>query len=396
MPVNSIINRTAVAGALALVLAGCGLTPSGPAAEGGGEGSAVTVGLLTNLTSDLAATGIYVKDGFTLAVEEINRAGGIAGREIRVVEGDTADSNSVATNALRRVLDSEPLALMGPIFGTQVLAMSPAIKQAEVPMMYSAGTVEVSEQGNDLLFGLHPSDAVAAEAMTKFAVDELGLNSVALEIVNNEYGHGAGSIIKKTLEEQGAELTAEASHGLADKDLSGQLSTLLGSKPEGVIFWGHPGDTATGMQQIHARGYAGTKLGATATLLPSTLSLVSPEESAGWYGETVALPTASEDPEAQEWVKRFEQRFGRAPTAFDTIAYDGGIMMAKAMEAALEKLPDGSVEELRAAVRDELAGVSHEGIGTNYDFDEKGRGAHSFLIAQIQPDQSMTVVGQAP
>lgn len=63
------------------------------------------------------------------------------------------------------------------------------------------------------------------------AVDQLGLNSIALEIVNNEYGHGAGSIIKKTLEERGAELTAEASHGLADKDLSGQLSTLLGSNP---------------------------------------------------------------------------------------------------------------------------------------------------------------------
>jgi branched-chain amino acid transport system substrate-binding protein len=247
----------------------------------------------------------------------------------------------------------------------------------------------VSEQGNEWMFGLHPSDEIAARAATDFVVTELGVKRVAVQYVNNEYGIGAASIIEQSLTDKGAELVSKASHEEAARDVSAQLRKHLQADPEAIIVWAFPPDQATTMRQLEEQRYEGAKVGATATVLPSTLELVSQPQAEGWYGETAALLSGNKDPEVRDWTAKFKQRFDREPTAFDAIAYDGGQMMARALEQVLKRNPEASIEELREGVRNELAGMTYEGVDTEYAFDEKGRGPHAFTFVQIGPGESL-------
>ena len=110
----------------------------------------IVVGLTVSLTTDFALVGLSQQNGAVMAVEEINKAGGVKGRQLRLVSEDTANSNTVAVNGLHRALREKPVAVLGPVWGTQNLAMEPVIREAQVPIISPTGTRKVTQLGNKI------------------------------------------------------------------------------------------------------------------------------------------------------------------------------------------------------------------------------------------------------
>jgi branched-chain amino acid transport system substrate-binding protein len=386
--------------ALALLMAACA-PAAAPTAAPGKQAEApkpsarepIKIGVVTALTTPFALAGVHVKNGVELATEEINAAGGIAGRPIQLVVEDTAQSNTTAVNAFNKVVAERPWAIVGSIYGTQNLALSPLIEREQVPYFYSSGTVKVSKQGNRWLFGLTPSDELTARGTIRFVVNDLGKKRVAIQYVNNEYGTGAVDVLLQTLRQEfSLEPVGVEAHAAEDKDMSAQLLKLKAGNPDVLVVWGHPGDIAVIAKQAVQHGFPRPFVGPSAPLLPSTLQLMQGEETE-WMGMVVAWVNGNPDPKMTAFRDAYAQKFSEPVDFFDAIHYDAVYMLKQAIEEALPAAGN-DLAKVREGVRDSLSRMKYQGLDTLYEFDAEGRGPHGFpIVKNVDGGKSQEKVG---
>ncbi|MBL0899870.1 MAG: ABC transporter substrate-binding protein [Reyranella sp.] len=178
--------RSTVIAALSLVLL------SAPAATQ--PAPSVSLPVLVPLTGFVALEGTSQKNGVTLAERQI--------RDVRI-EGrvlDTQSSPETAVTAWERVVRTPlPPAVIGPILGTQMLALMPKAQQVGVPLLTISGTARLSEMGNPYFFRFFPSDATVKVAHARYVVEKLGARRPAVIYQSTAYGQSGRQQLAKTL-----------------------------------------------------------------------------------------------------------------------------------------------------------------------------------------------------
>lgn len=172
---------------------------SGAFARPGDASEDILVGLVASQTTDLATYGKVQLGSVEMAVEKVNAEGGIKGRKIKLMVEDTGNSNSVALNALNKVLGSKPAAVLGPPMGTMVMAFMPVLKEDGVPFLAYPGTRRVTQQGYPALFRFVAHDGISKVAWTQFAVEKLQKKKIGMLIVANEWGYSARDVTTNVL-----------------------------------------------------------------------------------------------------------------------------------------------------------------------------------------------------
>jgi branched-chain amino acid transport system substrate-binding protein len=135
-----------------------------------------------------------------LAVEEINQAGGVNGRPLRIVvleDGGEADS---AVRVASMLVDSGVVAVIGHIYSSTTLASAPVYNDGRNPVLQispSATSPTITSAG-DFTFRVCPSDLQYGGALARFARNSLGLSRGIVLYVNNDYGRG----IRRTFSEE--------------------------------------------------------------------------------------------------------------------------------------------------------------------------------------------------
>ena len=155
-----------------------------------------------------------------LAVEEINKSGGINGRPLRIVvleDGGEADS---AVRVASMLVDSGVVAVIGHIYSSTTLASAPVYNDSRNPVLQispSATSPTITSAG-DYTFRICPSDLQYGSALARFARNSLGLSRGAILYVNNDYGRGIRRTFTEEFNRLGGTLT--------------QLDPFLESAPE--------------------------------------------------------------------------------------------------------------------------------------------------------------------
>ncbi len=340
----------------------------------------IVVGLTVSLTTDFALVGLSQQNGAVMAVEEINKAGGVKGRQLKLVSEDTANSNTVAVNALHRALREKPVAVLGPVWGTQNLAMEPVIREAQVPIISPTGTRKVTQLGNKYVFRFFTHDGIAKWGQAKFAVEKLGAKKPAILTVNDEYGMSGRDIMTKALESVGVRPVAVEAMATGDKDVTAQLRNIQRAGADVLLTQIHPAPIAIVVKQARQLGLAIPHVASNALILPSTLGLVDGPDVDGVYVETVIVPVADPNPKIQDWLKRYQARFGKPGDHFALLQYDITYMLARALEeTGPEPTPD--------AVQKKLRSLKYEGLVTLYESDEEGNLNHLVSIYRLDANK---------
>ena len=144
------------------LLGGCGGgdKKSGDAGKGGNE---FVVGVNAELTGNVANYGKSMKSGFELAVEEVNKAGGINGKKVRVVEADNKSEPSESGNAATKIVTKDKVvAVIGPATSGCVAAEEPILSSNKVPLIAPCATapgitVDKSGKVKEGQEGRHPA-----------------------------------------------------------------------------------------------------------------------------------------------------------------------------------------------------------------------------------------------
>lgn len=341
----------------------------------GGAQESVKVGVLASVTTDFAIIGKLQKDAAVMAAEDVNAEGGVGGRKIELLIEDTANSNTVALAALNKVLGQKPVAIIGPLWATQLLAMFPAIQKEGLPILATSGTRRLTQVGNKWFFRYFPHDGITKVAYTEFAVTELKRKKVGILHVANEYGMSGRDIIVDTLKKHGLAPAAVESHNATDKDMSAQLQKVKAAGADVILSQAHSADTALLLKQQKALGLDIPHVASSAASSPSMLRLVTEQDIDGVYVETAAVPTFDPRPAVQRWVKSYEERFKAAPDVFALLQYDMARMLFKAIK---EAGPD------REKIRTWLASNAYEGMATTYKADAEGNLNHRAIIIRYK------------
>ena len=331
----------------------------------------IKVGLVASLTTDFALVGTLQKNAAVMAVDEFNAGGGAAGRLVELLVEDGGNSNTVALGALNKVLASDPVVFLAPLWGTQLLAMFPTIEKAGIPALSTTGTRKVTQLGNRWYFRYFPHDGITKTAATEFAVNELGKKKVAILYVANEYGQSGRDIIVEALKKHGLAPVAMESHNATDKDMSGQLLRVKRSGADVIVSQAHPADTALLLKKQRELNVDIPHVASSAASQPAMLKLVTEADINGVYVETAAVPAIDPRPAVQRWIKAYEERFKTAPDVFALLYYD---VTRLALQAIKDVGPD------REKVRGWLERTRSEGMATTYVCDAEHNCNHSAVI----------------
>lgn len=327
--------------------------------------------VLVPITGFLALEGSSQRNGALLALESRAEPHRLTAPVI-----DTGTTPEGAVTAFDRALDQDGeggpvIAVVASMLGTQMLAMLPLADEAGVPLVTVSGTAAVTERASRQVFRFFPADPVAKSAHARFVVEARGYRRPAVITQTTAYGQSGRTHLLATFRALGVEPVFEESLDTGVKDMLPVLRKALAAKPDVLVVHLHAGPTALLVRQAAAMAPGLPIVAGSAMHQPATAALLEPAELAGVCAETASSPVSVETPAMADFTTRYRERFHAEPDAFAVGQYDGVSMVLAALAAGADS---------PAAVRDHLAGRSHDGIAMTYRSDGRGNMAHGVVI----------------
>jgi len=190
----------------------------------------IKVGLVAALSGQSAKSGEAITRGLTIAIDEINEAGGVLGRPIELIRRDDESNPSKGLLASRELIQREKVSVLFGGLDTPVsLAIVPVINQLKIPFMgvWAAGTPITKNGAKDnYAFRVSAVDEVVDEALVQYGVDKYAMKKPGMILINNPWGESNEKGLKEALATRGIEYTGIERIESSDLDVIPQLSRL--------------------------------------------------------------------------------------------------------------------------------------------------------------------------
>lgn len=336
--------------------------------------------MLQPLTGAAAAVGQTGRQGAELAVDQINAAGGVSGTKLKLEVLDTAGDTTTGTNAFAKLLNDNPIAVLGPNYSNVALALVPRLSRAQVPMLAGALSPALTKSQSPWVFRIRSSDATAAQNLVAYAVGTLHQKSFALVSEESDYGQAGIAAVKIALRSKGVAPAAAVTFGSNVNDLSSQVLAIKRSNASAVIYWGSQKPAALFAKQVKQFGYSGIIFGSNAYTDQSVLKLAG-NDANGIYSVVNFLPTA-EDSAAQKFVSDYKQKYNSAPDSYAASYFDAVNLLAAAIKSA------GNQPK---AVANTLKGIDYNGLASHYLYHDHGEMTGPQEITQVKNGMPVVV-----
>ncbi|HEX2271010.1 MAG TPA: ABC transporter substrate-binding protein [Pyrinomonadaceae bacterium] len=305
----------------------------GPGGNGTDSGE-ILVGYYGDLSGRTSSFGQSTKNGVEMAADEINKAGGINGRQIRIlVEDDQGEPNKAATVVTKLVNQDRVHAILGEVASSNSLAAAPKAQEAKVPMISPSSTNPAVTQVGDYIFRVCFIDPFQGEVMAKFAANNLKAKRAAiLYDFNSDYSRGLYQFFKRSFTGLGGEIVSEQSYTQGDRDFSGQLTAIRSSNPDVIYVPGYYGEVGVIANQTKQLGIKAPLLGGDGWDAPQLWQL----GGAALNGDYISNHYSVDDPSPaiQKFVADYKARFNILPDALAALGYDSMKVLADAIKRA--------------------------------------------------------------
>jgi branched-chain amino acid transport system substrate-binding protein len=324
--------------ALALSLGACQKTST----------NEILVGEFASLTGKEATFGISSHEGTVLAIEEINAAGGLLGKQVKLITEDNQSKPGESTNAVNKLISKDGVvAILGEVASSRSLEAAPICQRAQIPQISPSSTnPKVTETGN-FIFRVCFIDPFQGLVMANFAQKTLKAQKVAVFTdVKSDYSKGLARFFKEGFQKAGGQIVAELDYNGGDKDFKGQLTAIKSANPDGVFVPGYYTDAALICIQAKEVGLTVPLFGGDGWE-SDQLTRIGKESVEGTYFSTHYSPDAGGE-KGKAFIAAYQKRFGgKLPDAMAALGYDSAMILADGIKRA------GNTEG--PAIRDALA-----------------------------------------
>ncbi len=333
-----------------------------------GKKETVKIGSLSPLTGQFAYYGEWEKQGTDLAVEEINKKGGINGQPVEIVrEDDQADPVQSVQAFNKLILVDKIQAVIGSLASEAVLADAPFANKNKVVLLTAIAGATGPHAPGGYVFRIFPSATEEGESLVAEAARR-GNKTAAIIYINNAYGLELAKTVRRESPTAGIEILATEGYRKDETDFGGQLGRIKEKNPHTVFLLGYPKDMGLILKQARELDLR------TDFFAPDTFSDPSIKSIAGPAAEGIVYVMPSEI-FTSEFTSSFKKKYGRQPNYIDAMGYDAVNLLARAISRG------GYRGE---AIRDELLKIKdYAGVSGNITFDAGGAAINRPLTVKV-------------
>jgi branched-chain amino acid transport system substrate-binding protein len=311
------------------------------------ETGPIKVGVYADLSGQTSSFGQSTVKGAKMAADEVNKAGGIGGRQIQlVVEDDQGRPEQAATVVTKLINQDKVNAVIGEVASSNSLAAAPIAQAAKIPMITPSSTNPRVTQVGDYIFRVCFIDPFQGQVDAKFAANTLHAKTSAILLdVNSDYSRGLAQYFEQQFTKLGGRIIERQSYQQTDRDFSGVLTAIRAAKPDVIFVPGYYGQVGVIAKQAKALGIKAPLLGADGWDSPALWELGGDALNGSFMANHYSVDDPS--PRVQKFVADYKVRNNEVPDAIAALAYDAMRVLAKSIEVA------GSTEG--AKLRDAIA-----------------------------------------
>ncbi len=326
-----------------------------------------------------ATVGANWKNGSSLAVDEINAAGGLLRKKVVLEFVDTATDPGKARAAIQRALDDKPIAIFGPIYSGSVNATLKLTAEAEVPQVIGGEAANLTAQGSKYIFRTSFGQNVSMPKIANYLRDRAKAKTLAIVYVNNDFGKGGRNAIMKELEPRGIKVVADLSTEAGQADFAADVLKLKSANADAVFVYLNEEESARFLIEAKKQGLNKPLIGETTLLGQKVIDLAKDAANGvkGHVGLTVDAPI----PAIQEFGKKFEAKFNYKPDHNGVKGYIAPYMIKAAAEKAGKLDPKAIAAALRGLTitPDKLPGILIEAT-----WDDTGEIDRISFLAEVK------------
>jgi branched-chain amino acid transport system substrate-binding protein len=334
----------------------------------------IKIGLTAEMTGPNAEAGAYQVNGAMVALDEINKAGGVLGKQLELEVEDTQSNNNGAVNALSRLGSKGNLkAIIGPVRSTQIQAMAPTLIKMGVPMLIGGTDPGLTHAGNPWLFRCRPNDGYSAKVIAEFGVNTLAKKKWAIVHATDAFGTGGKNSLVDALKALGATPVLVQGFTSNTQDFT---PVVLAIKQAGadIVATYIPNSPDVGIFSKQLRQF-GVKVPWVGSPSVATATAMKLGQEALYGTYAIADFTPGANPEAQAYAAKYLARYKVEPDFYSSWAYDAVHLIANAIKTTNGTKP----EDLKKAF---LATKGWKGVEGAYQFDRNGDGLHGYNIVK--------------
>ena len=348
----------------------------------------ILIGSLFANSGAYTAYGQPQTNAVQLAVEEINAAGGVNGKQLELVEYDYSSEETEASSLATRLATEDQVSLIiGPDTSGSSLAALQQASQDNIPLLSPSAslddfTVDSSGEVVDTAWRVAYSDSYQGEALAQFAVEEFGATKAAI-LGDNSSDYAVGLVT--TFEESfPGEVVITENFTADETDFSAVLTNIAGTDFDILFLPGYYEQAGPIIKQAREMGITQPILG------PDGFGNSQLYELAGTANlndvfYTTQFSSLSEEEHVQNFLTNYEEKFGQSADMFSAMAYDATYVAKEAFERAGSAAP--------SAVNAELGKTSgFVGVTGTFSFDELHNPIKSVTIVEVQNGKDVGVI----
>ena len=356
-----------------------------PACKGGsqsGQGNTVKIGVVTSLTGSNAAFGQAHKNGYTIALEEINAKGGLLGKKVELDYYDDQSRPDQAVQGVSKLVDQDHVPIiLGAYSSESTRAIVPVVTQKQIPLIMPTAVADnVVETGSQWVFRICAGSGSYASATLDFLKNNGDPKTLAIVYENTNFGQSNNKSMTGAAQAAGLKLVESEAYQASSPDYKSVLQRVKNKNPEVIYFASYLLDASTLMRQaeqvnLNPKYYTSAGTGFAAAEFPT------PDKGAGKYAENTYsvsqwLPSVKWKGSAEFDDKYFKLTHTH-PAYHGMESYAALIVAAAAIDNAKSAQPQ--------AIRDALRqlNIPETPFGP-IKFDARGQNQHPVIVTQVQ------------
>jgi branched-chain amino acid transport system substrate-binding protein len=338
------------------------------------QASTIKFGMCAPVTGPAAESGRYAIQGAKIALESVNKAGGVLGKQVElVIEDDQTTNPGIVLAFSKLAAQPDIVAFLGSIRSTQVHAMAPDVLKLGKPVMIGGTDPNLTHMGNQWLFRFRPNDSYSGRVIAEYGVNTLGKKKWAVLHSTDAFGTAGGKALSAALEKLGTPSVLDQGYANQSQDFT---PVVLAIKQSGADILGSyftfENDIGIFARQLRQLGVNIPWVGSPSITNITALKLAGP----ALYGTFGVADYAEESSDASKaFGKAYRDVIKVAPDNQSSWTYDAITVLS----AAINKAGSTDAEKIRAAI---LATRKFPGAEGEYNFDQNGDGLHGYNVVK--------------
>ncbi len=334
----------------------------------------IKIGMVLPVTGPAANVGGYALTGAKIALDRVNKSGGVLGKRVELVTEDDQTTNPGAVLAFSKLAaQSDIVAFLGSVRSTQNHAMANDILKTGKPVCFGGTDPVLTKMGNPWLIRFRPNDNYSARVIASYGVETLGKKNWAIIHSTDAFGTSGSKALSASLDKLGAKVAIDQGYPNQSQDFTPVVLAIKSSGADVIgSYFTFENDQAIFARQLRQLGVTIPWVGSPTTVAAATLKLAGP---ALWGTYAIADYAVDSSPEAKEFAKLYSAVSSALPDLQSAWPYDAiGVL-----SAAINKAGSSDPGKIRDAM---LSIKGYKGAEGEYNFDQFGDGLHGYNIVR--------------